>query len=103
MHNSAQHSIEAITIGIGNKATITGGATAAIAGVADKAGVVNLVNAGGGLDVGGWCAICGAAVAVTGLLISAYFQWRRNVREERLADHAIKFGIVSRSDDNESR
>lgn len=99
MQNAAQHSVEAITIGIGNKATITGGATAAIAGVADKAGVVSMVNAGGTLDVSGYCAIGGLILAALGFLVSVYFQIRRDRREEKLASASIKFGIVNRDKD----
>jgi hypothetical protein len=95
MQNAAQHSIEAITIGVGNKATLTGGATAAIAGVADKAGVVNMVNAGGSLDVSGYCAIGGLILATLGFLVSVYFQWRRD-RREAVAFKQKKFGIVDR-------
>ena len=103
MHNSAQHSIEAITIGIGNKATITGGATAAIAGVADKAGVVSMVNAGGTLDVSGYCAIGGLLLALFGFMVSVYFQWRKDRREERIAAAGEKFGIVNRVKIDEPR
>ena len=81
MHNSTQHSIEAITIATGNKTTTAGVVTAVSAGAADKVGILDLTNAAGNLDVAGMCAIGGLLLALLGFLTSLYFQWRRDRRE----------------------
>lgn len=96
MHNSAQHSIEAITIGVSNKATIAGGTAAFVAGAADKAGIASV-------DISSWCAVGGLALAALGFLVSVYFQWRKDRREERIAAASEKFGIVNRVKIDEPR
>jgi len=96
MQNAAQHSVEAITIGVSNKATIAGGATAFVAGAADKVGV-------GSVDLSSWCAVGGLALAALGFLVSVYFQWRKDLREERIATASEKFGIVQRVKIDEPR
>lgn len=100
MSNTAQHAIEAVTISVSNKVTALGGGTALAAGVADKTGVVSMVGPGGALDASGWCAIGGLFLAALGFLVSVYFQWRRDRREERIAAANIKFGIVSHGKDS---
>lgn len=84
-----QHHIEAVTIAASNKVTVAGGATAAISGVAAKAGYA--------VSVADITAIIGVLCAVAGLMVSVYFQWRRDSREQR--EHKarlrnIKFGII---------
>lgn len=78
---SAQHGIEMATIGISNKITVAGGATAVVSSAAERVGVVTMVNQAGAIDVAGWCAIGGVVCAFLGLIVSFYFQWRRDRRE----------------------
>lgn len=79
--SSTQHSIEAVTIATSKNITVAGGGTAAVAGVAEKAGVVQFVTGTGSLDIAGMCALGGLVLAFLGFLTSLYFQWRRDRRE----------------------
>lgn len=88
-----EHHIEAATIAVSNKVTAIGGVTAAASGVAVKAGLAVSIN-----EI---TAIVGATCALLGLLISVYFQWRRDRREERVATANLKFGIVKHGKDSE--
>ena len=66
MANPAPESIvEAVGISVANKGLIAGGATGLFGWLAQ-------VN---------WIGIAGVAVAVLGLVISTYFQWRKDHRE----------------------
>lgn len=78
----AQHHIEAVTIAASKQVSVVGGATAAVSGAAVKAGIAVSIT-----DV---TAMVGAACALLGLLVTLYFQWRRDRREERLARIAEK-------------
>lgn len=79
--SSTQHSIEAVTIAMSKNITVAGGGAAAVAGVAEKAGVVQFVTGNGSLDIAGMCALGGLLLAFLGFLTSLYFQWRRDRRE----------------------
>jgi len=79
--SSAQHGLEAITIGTSQKITLTGGGAAAVIGGAEKAGIVQFVNGTGSLDIAGMCALGGLVLAILGFLTSFYFQWRCDRRE----------------------
>lgn len=59
--------IEAITVNTSNKSMLLGAATGII-------GWLSQIN---------WIGICGALVALVGLIVSVYFQIRRDRRETR--------------------
>lgn len=79
--SSTQHGIEAVTIGVSQKITLTGGGAAAVAGVAERTGAVQFVAGTGSDNIAVICAIGGLILAVAGYLTSFYFQWRRDRRE----------------------
>ena len=76
---------ETALIGASNKVTLGGAGTAAVAKAADMSGVTAFLT-GYGPAIGSAMAILGGFCAVCGLLISAYFQYRRHLREERIAN-----------------
>ncbi|RMV04170.1 hypothetical protein ALP19_01732 [Pseudomonas syringae pv. tomato] len=65
--------IEAVGASVASKGMIAGAATGVV-------GWLSQVN---------WIGIMGAAVAILGLLVNIYFQWRKDTREERESNARI--------------
>ena len=77
----AQQGSDALIIAASKQVTLGGGATAAVAGSLNTTVVGQALTTSSGIDVTGICTVIGAFVAVLGLVVSVYFQWRRDRRE----------------------
>jgi len=81
--SNTDHGIEAAAIVVGKKTTLVGGATAAGSGAIHGTDIGTEMAMASGLDITGFCAMVGAFVAIAGLFVSIYFQWRRDRREAK--------------------
>lgn len=79
--NLSQHA-EHIAIAVSNKTMITGAVTTGASLAAEKTGFLAVISTPGP-EVVNLCAIIGAAVAIIGLGMNAYFKALRDARERR--------------------
>lgn len=82
------HSAEQVVIAASGKTTIIAGGTAAVSGTAEKTGLVEFMGSYGA-EIASACAIGGLLLAAAGFAMSVWFQYRRDVREEKLAQARI--------------
>lgn len=81
--SNTDHGIEAAAIVVGKKTTLAGGVTAAGSGAIHGTDIGTHMATASGIDITGFCAMVGAFVAIAGLFVSIYFQWRRDRREAK--------------------
>lgn len=83
MSDKAHTVVDATIISLANKTTGT-------AGLAGFIGWLSQIN---------WLGLIGSMVAITGLVISTYYQWRKDKRETEL--HQEQLRMLYRRSDNE--
>lgn len=76
------HQAEQAIIAASSKTTIVGGSTAAVSGVAEKTGFVDLMGMYG-TEIAAASAVGGLLLAFLGFLLTVYFNYRRDLRETR--------------------
>lgn len=74
MSDKAKTVVEATVISLANKTTATAGLTGFI-------GWLSQIN---------WLGLIGSMVAITGLVISTYYQWKKDKRETELHQEKLK-------------
>lgn len=82
MTDKAQTVVEAAVISVANKTTASAGAVGFI-------GWLSQIN---------WLGLIGSMVAITGLVISTYFQWKKDKRETELHQEQLRM-LYRRADD----